>query len=351
MTESVVIQETTHTVALKCHICLNSISEANMCKPIERYVFDAKSLSEKSLFHWKCHKKQMIFDYCSSNVKFEGEIVYSRWNQMKLYSEIASESKIDIKKGYYKYKECKNNEKENWYVNFADPDLFISCITSLLAQDEIQVLEHPLLCAIRKNLLDKDIFPETIDKKGNPTPITIRGVQRICEINTLLNSKTGRTIYGKAFATSSESDIKKCLRKINPPTISNILAIAALPAKSGYYSKEDIFYLILTAYTGFKAAKLESLNFKENCKTIINTGFWGCGAFGGNKKLMAIIQFLAADLAATELKFWSFNSEGYEIAKNAYICYLNLKNKTKKLSLLIDLLFEEKFEWNKSDYN
>lgn len=33
---------------------------------------------------------------------------------------------------------------------------------------------------------------------------------------------------------------------------------------------------------------------------MIHTGWWGCGAFGGNRRLMAILQFAAAQLAGVD---------------------------------------------------
>ncbi len=33
---------------------------------------------------------------------------------------------------------------------------------------------------------------------------------------------------------------------------------------------------------------------------MIHTGFWGCGAFGGNRVLMTTLQILAAEMAGLE---------------------------------------------------
>jgi hypothetical protein len=39
-----------------------------------------------------------------------------------------------------------------WHVNFADPQLFVAYGSQLLAQDELQAAEHPLLGSIREAL-------------------------------------------------------------------------------------------------------------------------------------------------------------------------------------------------------
>ena len=38
----------------------------------------------------------------------------------------------------------------------------------------------------------------------------------------------------------------------------------------------------------------------EAGRTIIHTGYWGCGAFGGNRILMAMLQAIAAQLAGVD---------------------------------------------------
>ncbi len=54
----------------------------------------------------------------------------------------------------------------------------------------------------------------------------------------------------------------------------------------------------MTAYTGFRAAVVESQ--RAGLATVIHSGFWGCGAFGGNRVMMLILQELAARMAGVE---------------------------------------------------
>ena len=62
----------------------------------------------------------------------------------------------------------------------------------------------------------------------------------------------------------------------------------------------------------------------------ISTGFWGCGAFGGNKQLKALIQMIAASISNNELIFYCYSDrEFYE----SYSKFLN-EIYEKKLSSL-----------------
>jgi len=47
---------------------------------------------------------------------------------------------------------------------------------------------------------------------------------------------------------------------------------------------------------GFRAAVIES----GTGPVAIHTGFWGCGAFGGDRVLMAMLQVIASGLASVD---------------------------------------------------
>lgn len=81
-----------------------------------------------------------------------------------------------------------------------------------------------------------------------------------------------------------------------------MIAMAALSGGSGSYTWEQVVDTYTTAYTSFKAAQVESkmaVNDEDPAGPIIpyvvvHTGNWGCGAFGGSRPLMALLQCLAA---------------------------------------------------------
>jgi hypothetical protein len=137
-----------------------------------------------------------------------------------------------------------------------------------------------------------------------------------------------------------------------PPTISNILAMAAPARGYGNYTEQEIVYILNTAFTGFSAAHRESRRIAgASSQTVIHTGFWGCGAFGGNRSLMTILQALAGDLAGVDIVFWAIDKPGLQTARDAYELYLRLRDDTASVSKVINELLRRRFPWGKSDGN
>ena len=239
-------------------------------------------------------------------------------------------------------------------MNFADPDLFVAYGSSLLAQDELQVAEHPILGSLREALDEMGKSAKTVDEQYRPTPIIVSGVQRRCAIDTLPNAKAGRPrgLYGNAFARASVSEVTAATNLISPPTISNILAMAAPAGGHGYYNHDEISQIVTGACTGYLAARWESDELTGSPSgTRIHTGFWGCGAFGGNRILMTMLQALAADLAEVDLVFYAFDNEGARLAEDAYERYTQLASSTSSVAELLQALANEKFKWGQSDGN
>src|SRR5262249_26029594 len=149
-----------------------------------------------------------------------------------------------------------------WYLNFADEDLFCGYRGPLFAQDEIQVGEHPALGSLREALKASGVpalEPFTRDK-GRPTPVLVRGVERRCAVDTDPDLTAGRPygLYGNSFARARPADITRATTVLEPPTISNILAMEAPPGGQGAYTIEQIQGIVITAHTGFTAARIES---------------------------------------------------------------------------------------------
>jgi len=127
----------------------------------------------------------------------------------------------------------------------------------------------------------------------------------------------------------------------------------------GAYTKKQIDRIVKIAYTAFVAARLESFRLiqkekktretKENNdeisersakrrktsgddysevefpKVIIHTGNWGCGAYGGNPEIMALLQMAAARLAGIdELVYHTFAPPFTKAFKKAEIRFQNL---------------------------
>jgi len=320
---------------------------------------DAESLFEEYPPVWNDENKLIVFEIAkSSGDPFNGKISYRRWRPSVLPKRADDyKLKFSAHSDVFKYAEQKDPKIVDWHLNFADPDLFVAYGSELLAQDEIQVAEHPILGSLREMLISKKCYAETLDDDGCPTPITITGAQRRCVINTQPNPKIGCPdgIYGNAFETATEEQVRASTSTISPPTISNILAISAPYGGKGDYTKEDMLKVLITAYTGFSCARKESERLvPEHSKTIIHTGFWGCGAFGGNRQLMTILQCFAADLAKVDLKFWAVNDSGAKDALKYYEWYQSMTEPraiNKFTHPFLSKLVSRKYQWGESDGN
>ncbi|MDJ1184339.1 hypothetical protein [Roseofilum casamattae] len=310
---------------------------------------------------WHQHKKRVYAIASPPGASHEGQIVCSRWKIFALPSSFARgdrQTEIIEKTGYFDYlpMAAMNNEME-WYPNFAHSDLFAFYDGPLFAQDEMQAAEHPALASLREALLAQNISPFTVEA-GEPTPILIRGVERRCAIATNPNSEQGRPfgLYGNNFAGATPEAIELATTAIDPPTITNIIAMEAPPGGYGTYSRGEIEYILVTAFTAFSAAKYESsLALNHEVKIAIHTGFWGCGAYGGNRVLMTILQLLAAHFAGVDrLVFHTGSSTSdRDFATACEICDRDLlpPNSTIEIPELIDRIHAMGFLWGVSDGN
>ena len=107
-------------------------------------------------------------------------------------------------------------------------------------------------------------------------------------------------LYGNAFARADGDVVRRATTPIDPPTITNLIAMAARRGLRGRYGADEI-ESVLTTFTGFRAAVLESHRERgPRTSVAIHTGYWGCGAFGGNRVLMALLQVFAAGIAGLD---------------------------------------------------
>src|SRR6185437_15975686 len=216
--------------------------------------------------------KQLAFELASAGAPPAGSIEVTRWRAATppLDAPLAP-TVIEAVAGFYDYA---GDPAGVWHVNFADPRLFAAYGSALLAQDELQCVEHPLLGSIREAMV-ADGEAATIDREG-ATPVLVAGVERRCALEGL---------YGHAFARASSYAVRAAIRVL-PPKASSLIAIAAPSGGHGPYFHDDLADIVATAYTGFAAAVAES----RGAPVEIRTGFWGCGAFGGNRRAMTALQ-------------------------------------------------------------
>ena len=322
---------------------------------LERRCYDAAVLMRD---HPPCFKqvhKQKIYEMIiSSSYAFEGAVDYARWATLPLPDQLEDEGTMQVHPGVFAYGPAEMSGKVAWHMNFADPYLFCAYGSSLMAQDELQVAEHPTLGALREALQAEGVSPTTVAEDGSPTPVTLAGVQRRCAIDTMPNPGAGRPrgIYGNAFAAAPEADVMAATQLIEPPTVSHILAMAAPACGYGRYNAEEISEVVQTAYTGYRAAKSETARlYPEAQECVIHTGFWGCGAFGGNRGLMTMLQYLAADCAGVALVFWAFDEDGVAQVESAARDYQEMCQTTKQVAELLARIDVMGFEWGVSDGN
>ncbi len=327
-----------------------------------RHTFDAQNLvdSHPPKFH-NANKKIVYRIACPPGCTHSGQIVFSRWQAMPFPHTLSScsyQTELEVRSDYFGYEPPnKDNVQFEWYLNFAHYDLFCAYGGPLFAQDEMQVAEHPALSSLREALLSAGIKPLTVEN-GQPTPVLVRGVERRCAIATDRNAEQGRQLglYGNNFAHAPLPVIKLATKLINPPTISNIIAMEAPSAGRGSYSRKDIEYILTTAFTGFSAARIESyLASAQQPNVIIHTGFWGCGAYGGNRVLMSLLQLLAARLAqVNHLVFHTGDARGIDnLATAQQILEQDLAPAGShiEVSALITEIEAMRFQWGVSDGN
>ncbi len=230
--------------------------------------------------------KQLAFELASAGAAPSGSIEVTRWAPAAVPDRALEPTAVEATAGFYDYA---GDHAGVWHVNFADPRLFAAYGSALLAQDELQCVEHPLLGSIREAMV-ADGVAATIDRDG-PTPVLVAGVERRCALVEM---------YGTAFARASASAVRDAIRPIAPPTISNLIAMAAPSGGRGPYFHDDLADILATAFTAFDAAVAESHRRWPGAPVEIRTGFWGCGAFGGNRRAMTALQLLAARLAGVD---------------------------------------------------
>ena len=267
-------------------------------------------------------------------------------------SPVDPTTEFEARQDVFGYEPPKDDASVEWYLNFADRDLFRFYGGHLFAQDEMQVAEHPALGSLREALLGLGISTLTVEKDS---PILVRGVERRCRIATDPNPQQKRPfgLYGNNFATADAEAVKLATEPIVPPTITNLIAIEAPASGRGVYSLEQIRFITTTAYTGFAAAIGESRLAVAHPPVVVHTGFWACGAFGGNRVLMTLLQFLAAMLAGVDrLVFHTFDASGMEsnrIAQGTFQDVVSSNAGELKVQSVLKAVRGMEFEWGVSN--
>lgn len=271
-------------------------------EPICRREFDAAALMAEHPPRFAHPNKQVVYGIsCPLGAVHSGRIAFSRWAVLTPPAELpANATAIEPREDYFGYEPVPADAaRVEWYLNFSHSDLFCAYGGSLFAQDEMQVTEHPALGALREALLKSDLNPLTVEH-GSPTPALIAGVERRCRVALHPDASQGRPngLYGNNFARAKPDAVARATTALVPPTVTNVLAMEAPTGGVGRYERREIDFILRTAYTGFVAARVESSRLCPPApEVVVHTGYWGCGAYGGHRVLMAVLQVLAARLA------------------------------------------------------
>jgi hypothetical protein len=331
-------------------------------RPICRRVFDAQKLVAEFPPRFTNPNKQVVHRMaCPPGSGPSGPIVFSRWAGTQLPTALERDdapTRFEAREDYFGYESpAKSSPAVEWYLNFAHSHLFCAYGGSLFAQDEMQVAEHPALGSLREALLQSGVEPLTVEN-GEPTPVLVRGVERRCRVATDPNAARGRPngLYGNNFSMASAEAVARATQAITPPTISNVLAMEAPPGGSGRYTRPEIEYILTTAYTGFTAARLESCEDRAPPpEVVVHTGFWGCGAYGGHRNLMALLQLFAARLARLDrLVFHTGDAAGSRAYFRASQTWQQIVGAGSQPRTVSDIVLEIEsmgFQWGVSDGN
>jgi len=105
-------------------------------------------------------------------------------------------------------------------------------------QDEMQVVEHPILGSLREAILSRGLAALTMED-GSPTPVLVVGAERRCRVKTDANPDEGRPygLYGNQFGRADEETVRKATVPIEPPTVTNLIAMVAPSGGYGPYTK------------------------------------------------------------------------------------------------------------------
>ncbi len=331
--------------------------------PLGRASIEAGELVAKYPPRLPHRNKRAVYDKaCPPNTLHRGTLTVSRWPQALLPLStrwIDAPTTVELREGTFTYAPLPSASRPamEWHLNFAHTILFVAYGGPLFAQDEMQVAEHPALGSVREWLTGEVVegLRPVTREDGVATPMLIRGVERRCMVATDENPDEDRPIglYGNAFGRAREEVVRRATRLLEPPTVTNILAMEAPPGATGRYTAEQIHDVMATAFTGFRAARLEStLALGGDAEVVLHTGHWGTGAYGGNRVLMAMLQVLAAKSAGLDrLVFHTYDRGGAVPCREALQRLEALATKAPTLGEALSAIVATGFEWGVSDGN
>lgn len=319
-------------------------------EPLYRVEIGARELCEAYPPRFGFPKKMAIYRLaCPDGPQREGNVEVSRWPTRALPEIVlASACVVRAEPTVFQYGQA--DVATHWHVNFAHSQVFEFYGDELLAQDELQVLEHPALGSVREALLSRGLSNLTTED-DRPTPILVRGVERRCALDTNPGPGRPQGLYGNAFAAADARVVLEAVTVLHPPQRSNIIAMEAPAYGVGRYRLDEIRGIVQTAFAAFAAARAASTAGRP---VIVHTGFWGCGAYGGDRTLMTALQLLSARLAGLdEMVYYTVGEAGMETYAEARSLLERVAPAGAEAALgdVLDSIARQGFAWGESDGN
>lgn len=220
-----------------------------------------------------------------------------------------------------------NEKAERCIVDFANKRLGGGWLSYGMVQEEKMFQErfdYGALCA--RSLLQMDPIGEPLASPFSMHPDEawiLQGGPAFAHIGW----------YGWTPANAMEK-----LKLLNPAddlnTTPTIIAIDAIKASFQVYDEHHLRMMLIKAFTGFVAAKMDP---DMGGSDRIATGSWGCGAFHNNERVMFVVQALAANLAGVELAYYVLGdgnrvSEAFEFLEDALLTQKSIDDILQKLA-------------------
>lgn len=264
------------------------------------WTFDARALATRFPPELRVPNKHTLYRaVCEGPDDHDGDVIVTRWRAPSLadvHVPATWSGVAEARSSWWEYP-SDDGACRHWHLNFASRSVFFAYGAAAFAQDEIQVAEHPILASIREAFLAEGEALCTSDERRVPTPLLFENVQRLAAIATGRDLDAAWTsgLYGRRFVEAPATAVVDAVTRLRPATRSNIVAIEAPANGRGTYERRQIESALLAATAAFQAVRACS-----STRAIVHTGFWGCGAYGGNRVLMTLVQLVAARVAGLD---------------------------------------------------
>src|SRR5215831_13738564 len=161
-------------------------------RPMARQVFVAAEMALAYPIRLQHPHKKLVYRLaCPPERPHAGALTVTRWAAAPrgdLAGTVAAieardATRFEIAESFFQYEaDPPGGHELTWHLNFADARLFGYHGGPLLAQDELQVAEHPALGSLRDAMEDSDVphMAPLTTEDGRRTPVLIRGVERRC---------------------------------------------------------------------------------------------------------------------------------------------------------------------------